>query len=114
WRQPARLRPTFRTFRGLLRTPTFAGSALAGGLGMAAMFAYISGSSFVLQDLYGMSPQKYSIMFGVNAVGMVAAGQINARLVGRVGTAAQLLTWAQVSASLAGAILVTTVLLELP
>lgn len=114
WRQPAQLRPTFRIFRGLLTTPAFLGSALAGGLGMAAMFAYISGSSFVLQDIYDMSPQAYSITFGMNAIGMVAAGQVNARLVGRIGTAAQLLVCAQVSASIAGAVLVTTTLLGLP
>lgn len=107
WRQPARLGPTFRTFGRLIRQPSFLGNALAGGLGMAAMFAYVSGSSFVLQDIYGLSPQTYSLMFGANAIGLVAAGQINARLVGRIATESQLLTFALVSASTAGVLLVT-------
>ncbi len=48
------------------------------------MFAYISGSSFALQGVYGLSPQAYSVVFGVNGVGIVLAGQLNGRLVGRV------------------------------
>ncbi|GAA4851983.1 multidrug effflux MFS transporter [Saccharopolyspora rosea] len=114
WRQPARLGATFRTFGRLLAEPSFLGNALAGGLGMAAMFAYVSGSSFVLQNIYGLSPQTYSFVFGMNAVGLVAAGQINARLVGRVATESQLLVTALVSASIAGAVLVTAAVLGLP
>ena len=48
------------------------------------MFAYISGSPFVLQDIYGLSPQLFSVMFAVNALGLMAASQVNGRLVGRV------------------------------
>ncbi|KAA2261311.1 Bcr/CflA family multidrug efflux MFS transporter [Solihabitans fulvus] len=77
---------TVRTFGSLLANRVFLGYALAGGLGFAAMFAYISGSSFVLQSVYGLSPQGFSAVFAVNAVGIVIAGQINGRLVGRVST----------------------------
>jgi DHA1 family bicyclomycin/chloramphenicol resistance-like MFS transporter len=41
-------------------------------------------SSFVLQDIYGLSPQLFSVMFGINALGLMLAGQVNGRLVGRV------------------------------
>ncbi|CAL99970.1 DHA1 family bicyclomycin/chloramphenicol resistance-like MFS transporter [Saccharopolyspora erythraea NRRL 2338] len=114
WRQPARIGSTFRTFGTLLAKPSFLGCALAAGLAMAAMFAYVSGSSFVMQNIYGMSPQTYAMVFGANAIGLVAAGQVNARLVGRVATEAQLLTTALLTASVAGAVLVTTALLGLP
>ncbi len=63
---------------------SFVGYALSCGLAFAAMFAYISGSPFVLQDIYGISPQLFSVMFGMNAFGLVTVGQINGRLVGRV------------------------------
>ena len=63
---------------------SFIGYALSCGLAFAAMFAYISGSPFVLQDIYGISPQLFSVMFGMNAFGLVTVGQINGRLVGRV------------------------------
>ncbi|MCX2733210.1 multidrug effflux MFS transporter [Saccharopolyspora sp. NFXS83] len=114
WRQPAHLGSTFRTFGALLSAPSFLGNALTGGLGMAAMFAYISGSSFVLQNIYAMSPQTYSIAFGANAIGLVLAGQINARLVGRVASEAQLLVGALLTSSVAGAVLLTAALLNLP
>jgi MFS transporter, DHA1 family, multidrug resistance protein len=83
-RQGGGVTGTLRTFRRLATDPGFAGYAATLGLGIAAMFAYISGSPFVLQEIYGVSPQQFSLLFGMNALGIVAAGQINARLIGRV------------------------------
>ena len=77
------LRQTLTTLRGLLRERDFMGYAIASSLGFACVFAYISGSSFVLQDIYGVSPQLYSVIFGVNGIGLIAASQVNARVVGR-------------------------------
>ncbi len=59
---------------------------LAAALTFAAMFAYISGSSFVLQQAYGLSAVQFSMAFAVNGVGLVAFGQLNRVLVGRVAT----------------------------
>ncbi|WP_420033342.1 multidrug effflux MFS transporter [Streptomyces sp. cg28] len=74
-----------RTMRGLLADRVFAGYMIAGGFAFAALFAYISASPFVLQDLYGASPQTYSLLFGLNSVGLIVMGQINGKiLVGRV------------------------------
>ena len=70
---------------GLLRDRSFVGYALAGGLTFGALFAYISGSSFVLQRIYGLSPQLYSLAFAMNGLGLIAASQVNARIVERVG-----------------------------
>jgi DHA1 family bicyclomycin/chloramphenicol resistance-like MFS transporter len=47
------------------------------------MFAYISGSPFVLQDIYGASPQQFSAVFAANSLGIMAAGRVSAGLVGR-------------------------------
>ena len=76
---------TMRLIRGLLRQRSFMGYALTAALAFGALFAYISGSSFVLQDVYGLSPQSFSLAFGANGLGLVAGSQINARLVGRFG-----------------------------
>jgi DHA1 family bicyclomycin/chloramphenicol resistance-like MFS transporter len=81
------LRRTLAIMRGLLRDRWFVGHALAGGLGFGALFAYISGSSFVLQGIYGVSPQLYSVLFAINGLGLIAGSQVNARLVGRFGPA---------------------------
>ena len=75
---------TLVTFRRLLADHLFVGYALSSGLSFAAMFAYISGSPFVLQDIYGVSPQLFSVVFGGNALGIMAASQVNGRLVVRV------------------------------
>lgn len=106
WRQPARLGATLRTFRGVLREPMFLGNTLASGFMMSAMFAYISGSPFVFQGIYGLSPQGYSLLFGVNAIGLVGGTQLSSRLVGRVASEAQLLLGALSCAALAGAVMV--------
>ncbi len=83
-RQSGGIPATLSTFRQLLASRAFVGYSLSCGLAFAAMFAYISGSPFVLQDIYGASPQLFSIMFGINALGLVIVSQINGRLVGRV------------------------------
>lgn len=74
-----------RTMRGLLADRVFTGYMLTGGFTFAALFAYISASPFVVQEIYGASPQTFSLLFGLNSVGLVAVGQINGKLlVGRV------------------------------
>jgi DHA1 family bicyclomycin/chloramphenicol resistance-like MFS transporter len=83
-RQTGGLGTTITTFGQLLTNRAFMGYALANGLAIGGVFAYISGSPFILQDVYGVSPQTFSFIFGLNAIGLVSAGQINGRLVGRV------------------------------
>ncbi|MFB0843014.1 multidrug effflux MFS transporter [Paenibacillus oleatilyticus] len=75
---------TLTTFRRLLGDRTFMGYALAQGFVIAAMFAYISGSPFVLQDIFGVSPQMFSVCFAINGLGIILAGQVTGRLAGRV------------------------------
>ena len=70
-RQTGGLRETITTFGQLLSNRAFLGYALANGLAIAGIFAYISGSPFILQELYGVSPQTFSLIFAVNAIGMV-------------------------------------------
>src|SRR6201999_4005770 len=75
---------TLRTFCRLLADRGFFGYALACGLAFGAMFAYIAGSPFVLQDIYGASPQLFSVAFATNALGLVAASQLNRALLRRI------------------------------
>jgi DHA1 family bicyclomycin/chloramphenicol resistance-like MFS transporter len=74
-----------RSMRRLLADLPFTGYMLTGGFTFAALFAYISASPFVVQEIYGASPQTFSLLFGLNSVGLVAVGQLNGKLlVGRV------------------------------
>ncbi|MEV6810583.1 multidrug effflux MFS transporter [Micromonospora sp. NPDC051296] len=69
--------------RALLADRVYLGYALTQGLAFAGLFAYLSGSSFVLQDVFGLSAGTFSLVFGVNALAFVAVGQLNARLLDR-------------------------------
>jgi DHA1 family bicyclomycin/chloramphenicol resistance-like MFS transporter len=82
-RQPARIGATLRTYASLLTDRPFVGLVLIGGLMMATLFAYVSGSPFVLQGIYGVDEQTFGIIFGLNASGLVAVSQLNPLLLRR-------------------------------
>ena len=73
-------RQTLHGYNTLLHDRFFVGCALSSGLAGATMFAYIAGSTFVLQRIYGMSPQGFSLVFGCISLGLVAAAQGGARI----------------------------------
>ncbi|MFD5653647.1 multidrug effflux MFS transporter [Streptomyces sp. NPDC127039] len=76
---------TLRAMRGLLADRAFTGYMLAGGFAFASLFAYVAASPFVMQEIYGASAQTFSLLFGLNSIGLVVVGQINGKvLVGRV------------------------------
>jgi len=68
-----------RDYAGLFASRAFLGYTLSGGLAMAGMFAYIAGSPFVLIQLNGIPPAHFGWAFGINALGFVAASQLNTR-----------------------------------
>ncbi|WP_262282001.1 multidrug effflux MFS transporter [Micromonospora sp. MA102] len=72
-----------RDYRALLRDRTFVGLVLVAGLAMAALFAYVAGSSFVFQQRYGLDEQQFGLAFGAGAVGLITATQLNVRLLRR-------------------------------
>ncbi|MFK2826227.1 multidrug effflux MFS transporter [Bacillus sp. B190/17] len=78
------VKSTLLTFKTLMTDKVFLGYCLMQGFVMAAMFAYIAGSPFVLQDLFGLSPQAFSLCFAVNGVGIVTATQLTGRLAGKI------------------------------
>ncbi|MBT2734956.1 multidrug effflux MFS transporter [Bacillus sp. ISL-7] len=78
------LKNTFITFKNLILDRSFMGYALVQGLVFAAMFAYISGSPFVVQNIYGGSAQMFSLIFAINGIGIMIASQTTGRLAGRI------------------------------
>jgi len=71
-----------KTYGGLLRKRSFISFAGTGALLQASFFAYITGSASVLISIYGMSPTTFSLVFGLNAIGMGIGVQVNTRLMG--------------------------------
>lgn len=72
-----------RNYVEIITNRNYLGYALAGGLASSAMFAYISGSPFVFMELNGVPPERFGLLFGVNAIGLIAAAQINRWLLTR-------------------------------
>ena len=107
-RRAAGLGITLRTFAQLLADRRFVGFVLIVGLGGGAMIGYVAGSSFVLQDVYGASPQLYGLLFGVNALFLVAGAQVNAHLL-RTRSPRSLLRVGLVMLVVAGVVLVVIV-----
>jgi DHA1 family bicyclomycin/chloramphenicol resistance-like MFS transporter len=66
--------------RRLLADRVFLGALLVAGFTNAAIFAYLSGTTYVLQGIYGLSPQQYSLAFGLNSLGFVIFGYLGGRL----------------------------------
>jgi len=66
-----------------VRHRVFLGFALSLGFSNAVMIAYVAASPFVLQDVYGTSPQLFGVLLSINACAMIGGSQINAHLVGR-------------------------------
>lgn len=83
-RETGGLTGTLSTYGKLLKDRLFMGYALSQGFVSAAMFAYISGSPFVLQNIYGASPQAFSLFFAINGIGIIIASQITGRLAGKI------------------------------
>ncbi len=96
---------TLRVYGSLLRDRTFVGLVLVAGLSMAALFAYVAGSSFVFQEQYGLSEQQFGFAFGAGAVSLIAATQLNVRLLRRY-TPQRILISALSVGSVAGLVLV--------
>ncbi|GAA2069599.1 multidrug effflux MFS transporter [Microbacterium hatanonis] len=70
---------TVHDFRTLLCDRVFVGAVLNQGFLYAALFAYLAGSTFVLQDIYGLSPLGYALAFGLNSAGFMTFGYLAGR-----------------------------------
>lgn len=74
---------TMRDYRTLVTDAPFLGAVLNQGFLYAALFAYLAGSTFVLQDIYGLSPLGYALAFGLNSAGFMVFGYVAGRLAER-------------------------------
>lgn len=100
WRVPETLPPAARSSGSIRHTLAatmlvsrdriFLGYALGCALAMGAVFSYVAGSSFVLQNVYRLSPQTYGLIFALTGCAMVAGAQLSGRLAGRVSSASLL------------------------
>ncbi|MEY2847432.1 MAG: hypothetical protein RI885_97 [Actinomycetota bacterium] len=72
-------------YRSIFRDRVFVGVALIGGMSFSGLFAYLSASPFLFQELFGLDAQQYGFLFAVNSFGIVLGTQVSARLARRIG-----------------------------
>ena len=72
-------------YKAIFTDRTFVGVAIIGAMTFSGLFSYLSASSFLFQEVYGMNAQQFGLLFAINSLGVVAGVQISARLARRVG-----------------------------
>ncbi|AWB86787.1 multidrug effflux MFS transporter [Mycetocola zhujimingii] len=97
----------------LLRDRLFVGATISSSLTSAAYFAYLAGSPFVLENIYGMSPAQFALVFGANAAGFATFGFLAGRAAERW-SERRVFVSGLVLMILGGAILTANVLTGLP
>ena len=83
-RRRQRVSEILQVYLTLLRDRSFMTHTLAGALVFAGLLAYISSSSFLFIELFAVRPEHFGLYFGVNAIGIMAASQINGWLARRI------------------------------
>ncbi|MBB4697806.1 multidrug effflux MFS transporter [Paractinoplanes abujensis] len=94
---------TLRDYGRLFTDRAYVGLILVAALAFSALFAYVSGSSFVFQEEYGMDEQQFAYVFAGGAIGLIGATQFNVRLLRRW-QPVQILTGALVAGAVFGVI----------
>lgn len=112
-RIPGTLGGSLAAMGALLRDRRYLGYTLVVGLLHGGSFAYVAGTPFVYQDLYGVSPQVFGVLFGINGIAIILGSTAVGRLGERFGERS-LLYVAVVIAVAATAIVFATALLQGP
>lgn len=112
-RVPSNLKSTVGNFAGILKNRQFTGYALAQGFLIGGVFAYVSGTPFIYQNIYGASPQMFSLLFGVNGIALIIGGYSVGRFT-HIWSEKKFLETALYAATVAGAILLAVVLMDGP
>lgn len=80
-RIPSSIGASIRTMGSLCKDSSFIGYALVVGFIHGGSFAYVSGTPFIYQEIYGVSPQVFSVLFGINGIAIITGSF----LIGRIG-----------------------------
>ncbi|RAP76326.1 multidrug effflux MFS transporter [Paenibacillus montanisoli] len=72
-----------KNYKRLFRDRNFMGYALVNGLLFAGVFAFVAGTPFIYQNMFGVSPQLFSLLFAMNGLAIMAGSQIVTKATGR-------------------------------
>lgn len=100
-----------KNYLTLMKDNPFLGQTLIQFFAFGAFFSYISGSSFVYQNIFQLSAQEFSYLFGVNSCGIILASAISGR-VSNVVTSRQLLTFSLWQLTIGSLLFLVAMILE--
>ncbi|MFD0681962.1 MULTISPECIES: multidrug effflux MFS transporter [unclassified Paenibacillus] len=83
-RRPSNFVQQLQNYGSLLRDRQFVGYMLAQGIMIAGVFAYVSGTPFIYQNIYGASPTVFAVLFGSNGISLIIGSQLVGRMAHRV------------------------------
>lgn len=101
-----------KNYLTLMKDKPFLGQTLIQFFAFGAFFSYISGSSFVYQNIFQLSAQEFSYLFGINSCGIILASAISGR-VSNVVTSRQLLTFSLWQLTIGSLLFLVAMILEL-
>ncbi|PKR85701.1 multidrug effflux MFS transporter [Heyndrickxia camelliae] len=112
-RVPSNLPQLLGNFGSLFKNREFMGYAFTQGFTTAGIFAYVSGIPFVYQNIYHVTPQQFSLLFGVNGLALIIGSQSVGRFTDRISERTFLKIGLTIS-NVAGACLLIALLLKAP
>lgn len=83
--EPVSMRSMFRSYRVVVRNPSYLAYLGIASASYAGLFAWISGAAFVLQNLYGLTPFDFGVAFALGSIGYMTGSAFAARMVVKVG-----------------------------
>ncbi len=75
--------PILKSFWKVAKNPSFIVYGVAGGTASSGLYAYLSGSPFVMMEVFGLNEQQYGWVFGFVAAGLITTSQINSLMLRR-------------------------------
>ena len=109
-RIPSSVKESVLTISRLMKDRSFIGYALTIGFVHGGSFAYVSGTPFVYQGIYDVSPQAFSVLFGINGLAIITGSFLVGRLGDIFHERSLLRTAVLIAVSATGFLLVMTIL----
>lgn len=112
--QAATIGHVLRNYALLIRDRQFIAYSLLLGFAMASMFCYVTGAPLVITANYGLSPQQFGALIGLNGFAFLTASMLNMRALKTVGPAQLLARYIWGAPLLGATLLVLSLLMKLP
>nr|WP_255783457.1 Bcr/CflA family efflux MFS transporter [Oceanobacillus alkalisoli] len=109
-RIPSSVGASLKTMGSLFTDRSFIGYALVVGFIHGGSFAYVSGTPFVYQGIYGVSPQVFSVLFGINGLAIITGSFLIGRFSGMIPVKKMLQSAVIVALSATSLLLIMTII----